>query len=82
MAHVVAIIKSRQENSGMSVERYANSMGITTGALYNYFNQNRSEISTSSLQKMGRFFAHQGDDEVLTALASYALGVDVEVKAA
>lgn len=76
MAELMRLIKSRQENSQLSVEGYANAMGLTAGALYNYLNGNRETISVEALRKMARFYSQKSDAEMLSALASYALGID------
>lgn len=78
MTNAVELIKDRQMKSDMSVERYANTIGITAGTLYHYFAKRREEIDTSVLQRLGRFYADQGDIELLSVLASYALNVNGE----
>lgn len=76
MAELMKLLKARQENSRMSVESYANAMGLTAGALYNYINGKRETISLEAIRKMAKFYGSQSDKEMLAALASYALGVD------
>lgn len=76
MAQLMKLLKARQETSQMSVESYANAMGLTAGALYNYLNGKRGTISLESIRKMATFYNAQSDKEMLTALASYALGIN------
>lgn len=76
MAELMKLLKARQENSQMSVESYANAMGLTAGALYNYLNGQRKTVSLEAIRKMAKFYSGRSDQEMLSALSSYALGID------
>jgi AcrR family transcriptional regulator len=78
MANAVELIKDRQVKSNLSVEKYANQIGITAATLYHYFSRRREQIDTTVLQQLGKFYAQEGDVEALSALASYALDVKGE----
>lgn len=76
MADFVAVVKDRQTRSGMSVERFANTIGMSAAALYNYMSGERQTISNSSLRLFAHYFRQQGDTEALNKLVAYATGLD------
>ncbi len=76
MPELMGLVKSRQKSSGLSVERYANKIGITAGAMYHYLNGTRESVSLSSIRKMATFYHGINDTEMLQALAQYALGLE------
>jgi plasmid maintenance system antidote protein VapI len=73
MAELVKMIQERQGQ--MSIEEYANKMGIRGATLYRYYNQER-KISIEVVQKLAQFYKNQNDTAMLNALSSYALDGD------
>lgn len=73
MADLVKMIRSRQGD--MSIEEYANKMGIRGATLFRYYNEERS-IRLDVVRKMASFYRGQDDNEMVQALGAYALGFD------
>jgi hypothetical protein len=84
MATVMGMVEQRRGDE--SYEDYAHRMGLKMSVLYKYANQkdNKSskgirDMSIPNLQKMARFYHEQGDQEMVEALASYAMGLQVKL---
>lgn len=71
MAQLVKMIKQRQGD--MSMEEYANKVGLRGATLSRYYNEER-EIGLTAIRKLALY--HADDPEMLRALSSYALGMD------
>lgn len=74
MAELVEMLKVRQGD--MSIEVYANRMDMRGATLSRFYNQERA-ISLASIRKMAQYFQGLGDSEMIQALSSYALNLDV-----
>lgn len=70
MAELVKMIQERQGQ--MSIEEYANRMGIRGATLYRYYSEER-EIGLAVLRKLIRFYKDQGDTNMVEALTEYAV---------
>ena len=76
MAELIKLLKQRQGE--MSMEEYANKMGTRTSTLHRQYSGGRN-LSIDILQRYAVYFREKGDQEMIDALASYALGFDVEI---
>lgn len=72
MAEIVKMIRSRQDEAGLSIEKYANRIGITGAALWRYYETDR-EMNLKVIRAMGKFYQQQGDQEMINALKEYAV---------
>lgn len=74
MAELVKMLRARQGD--MSIEVYANKMGLRGATLSRFYNQERS-ISLPSIRKLAEYFREQGDMEMVQAISAYALGFNL-----
>jgi predicted transcriptional regulator len=73
MAELMELIKQRQGD--MSIEEFANKMGTRAATLYRQYNGER-QLGIDALRRYAAYFRDQGDDEMIHALKSYALGFE------
>ncbi len=76
MAELVELLKDRQGD--LPTEVYANRMGIRGVTLWRYYTEQRG-VSINAIRKMAHYFQMQNDEEMLRALAAYALDLDVAI---
>ena len=72
MAEVMALIEQEREKSGLSAERFANVVGITS-TTYSRQNNNRQSLGIESLRLYAKYFKRVGNLEMLRNLGAYAL---------
>lgn len=72
MAELMTMIKARQGEE--STNSYAKRVGISEASLSRYYNAKR-EISIEAVRKFALFYLAEGDNEMLDALSSFALGI-------
>jgi len=83
---IEARIRRISQTEKLSIAEIAEQkFGLTFSALYKYMGGVRVKprkilINTTGLRRLGPYFAQTGDIEMLNYLASYALGVEVEVR--
>jgi len=78
MAALMEMVEARRGD--VSYEDYAHRMGLKTSVLYKYVKERgKRDMSIPNLQKMARFYYQQGDNEMVEALASYAIGLHVRL---
>jgi cation transport regulator ChaB len=79
MATVMKMVEDRRGDE--SYEDYAHRMGLKMSVLYKYARQEKGkrDMSIPNLQKMAQFYHTQGDQEMIEALASYAIGLEVKL---
>lgn len=78
MATVMKMVETRR--GGTSFEDYAHRMGLKISVLYKYVKEEgERDMSIPNLQKMAKFYYEQGDFEMVEALASYAIGLQVKL---
>lgn len=75
MADLMDLIKQRQ--GAMSIEEFANKIG-TRGATLSRQYAGERDLGIDVLRRYAAYFKQQNDREMLEALASYALGFDLE----
>jgi transcriptional regulator with XRE-family HTH domain len=75
MAELMELIKMRQGN--MSIEEYANKMGTRAATLSRQYNGER-QLGIDILRRYAAYFHKRGDMEMIMALASYALDLDLD----
>ncbi len=71
---VMEMLKSRQGDK--AVEDFAHDMGVRSSSLWAYYREDKS-IGLSNGRKMISYFQDQGDTEMVYALASFLLGVEL-----
>ncbi len=71
------LVKMFQERQGkMSIEEYANKMGLRGATLSRCYNEERT-LGIDAIRKMAEYFSQKGDIQMLHALSAYALGMDI-----
>jgi len=75
MAELMELIRKRQGD--MSIEEFANKMGARTATLSRQYNGER-QLGIDTLRRYATYFRMQGDEEMLRALAAYALGFEID----
>jgi hypothetical protein len=76
MAELMEMIKARQGE--MSIEEFANKMGTRAATLSRQYNGERN-LGVDALRRYAAYFRQQNDAEMLKALASYALGFELDI---
>jgi transcriptional regulator with XRE-family HTH domain len=76
MAELMEMIKNRQGE--MSIEEFANKMGTRSATLSRQYNGERN-LGVDALRRYAAYFKQRNDVEMLKALASYALGFDLDI---
>jgi hypothetical protein len=85
IGHIGRMLKERQETSGLSPEKYANRIGLTTNSFYKLtrsYETSPRYLTTIITSRLGRYYSQAGDYEIVAALAELALGGPVAVQVA
>jgi hypothetical protein len=81
MSEIGKLLLERQRASGMSPEQYAHEIGLTVNGFYKYtrsYANSPEHMTTKVTRRLGEYFRLQGDQEMVAALASFAVGGSVE----
>jgi len=80
MSQLVELLKDREANSGLPRELFAHQIGLkTSSTLYHYYNGTR-EVGVKAARNLASYFSEQGDTEMVHALASYLLQVEIPLE--
>lgn len=74
MTELVKMIQERQGK--MSIEEFANKMGLRGATLSRCYKEERS-LGIDAIRKMAEYFYQKNDIQMLHALSAYALGMDI-----
>jgi len=77
MAKVMELIEQERIKSGMSAERFANLVGVTS-TTYSRQNNGRQSLGIDSLQLYAQYAYKAKNVDLLRALGAYALGLEPE----
>lgn len=72
MAEVMELIEREREKTGLSAERFANTIGVTT-TTYSRQSRGKQGLGLESVQAYAKYFRKVGNTELLRALGAYAL---------
>lgn len=75
MAHVMELIEQERVKRGLSAERFANAVGVTS-TTYSRQNNGRQALGIDSLQLYAQYARKVGNNDLLRALGAYALGLE------
>lgn len=77
MAEVMTLIETERLKRGLSAERFANEVGITS-TTYSRQKNGTQHLGIDTLQRYAQYAKRVGNIEVLRALAAFAIGLDPE----
>jgi transcriptional regulator with XRE-family HTH domain len=72
MAEVMELIEQEREKSGLSAERFANQIGVTT-TTYSRQSRGKQGLGIDSIQLYAKYFRKVGNTDLVRALAAYAV---------
>lgn len=72
MAQVMELIERERQKTGLSAERFANKIGVTS-TTYSRQRNGRQVLGLESLQLYAKYFRKVGNNELLKAMAAYAV---------
>lgn len=75
MSEIMALIKQAQDRSGLTDEKFAHAVGLTS-TTYSRQNNSRQNLGLETLRLYAKYARLAGDAELLNALGAYALGME------
>lgn len=77
MAQVMELIEQERQKSGLSAERFANLIGVTS-TTYSRQSNGRQALGIDSIQAYAKYARQVGNRRILQALAAFALGLEAD----
>lgn len=75
MAQVMELIEREREKTGLSAERFANEVGVTS-TTYSRQKNGRQVLGIETLHLYAAYFRKVGNTDLLRAMAAYAVGLE------
>lgn len=75
MAQVMELIERERAKTGLSAERFANAVGVTS-TTYSRQSNGRQGLGIDSVQAYARYARKVGNFDMLRVLGAYALGLE------